>query len=284
MLQHLVFFTDSLLYFHAEKILSTSIPDSLDLILAKDLESALDLWHQSSEQQLLYLIDEEKKLLLLNEKGINAPIIGILDPESPNHWFSGLSYLITDLEALDSRYLNLVYCRYYNLPLSICETKRTLVREFTILDYPAIVQLYQIFPIEVLERTTDSSLLPFETEELLNTYIHSIYSIYGFGLFGVFDRESELLIGICGFTPSNINGRNQIELGYLIHPAFQNKGYAFEVCSELISLAISTFELDELILKTSPKNAASVQLAGKLGFHFDQTASTTSCHVYNFLI
>ena len=46
----------------------------------------------------------------------NGPVIGYVgkDPDTLDGW-SGVFYLIMDLEVLTPRYLELVWCRYYHL-------------------------------------------------------------------------------------------------------------------------------------------------------------------------
>lgn len=54
------------------------------------------------------------------------------------------------------------------------------------------------------------------------------YSIFGFGLWAVCRKDTGEMIGDCGLTMQNINGRIRPEIGYHIRRDQQRQGYARE--------------------------------------------------------
>jgi len=129
-----------------------------------------------------------------------------------------------------------------------------------------------------------------ELEKFL-AYIHTVYSVFGFGLWTVClkgdstadifadakDREAAV-IGRCGLQPiaDDNSPLGRIELGYLIDPAYRRKGYAYEACSAILDYAFRRLEIDEVSVEIEPSNTASVRLARKLGFRYTEGNLWTS--------
>lgn len=62
------------------------------------------------------------------------------------------------------------------------------------------------------------------------------------------------------------------ELGYWIHPAYQNKGLATELIKAFTSKALIAFNLREIQATTSIENTASILVLERSGFTRDQDA------------
>ncbi len=50
----------------------------------------------------------------------------------------------------------------------------------------------------------------------------------GFGLWAVIEKASNQMIGQCGLTLQNFDGREVLEVGYLFQRAYWHKGFATE--------------------------------------------------------
>ena len=106
-----------------------------------------------------------------------------------------------------------------------------------------------------------------ELEKYL-AYIHTVYSVFGFGLCSVVLRKTGEVIGWCGLQPigDEDSPLGRIELGYLIDQDYRRQGYAFEACRAILDFAFNRLELDEVYAVIDEKNEASLRLARKLGF------------------
>ena len=106
-----------------------------------------------------------------------------------------------------------------------------------------------------------------ELEKYL-AYIHTVYSVFGFGLCSVVLKKTGEVIGWCGLQPvgDEDSPLGRIELGYLIDQDYRRQGYAFEACRAILDFAFSRLELDEVYAVIDEKNEASLRLAEKLGF------------------
>ena len=173
------------------------------------------------------------------------------------------AYVIQDPSSNDEGFLYEVYCRFHGIPLDVLQTTRCYVRELCLDDMDSLYELYSS------EGFTEFMEPLFDYEEELEyekKYIRNIYGIYGFGMWLVFDKATERLIGRCGLEyKEQENGEAAVELGYGIHADFRKKGYATEVCSAIMKYAKDR-NLLPILCRIDPQNAASVALARKLGF------------------
>ena len=161
----------------------------------------------------------------------------------------------------------------------ITETDRLIIRESSGRDFSRIYCMMQSAgESETTDRISDD-----ENEELEKylAYIHTVYSVFGFGLWTVCLKpekkdgpgeeatmQEEVIIGRCGLQPiaDENSPLGRIELGYLIDKDFRGNGYAYEACSAILAYAFEKLGIEEVSLRIDPGNEASAGLAGKLGF------------------
>lgn len=181
-----------------------------------------------------------------------ADSLGIASVGEPQ---CGTRYAVESLAELDIEYLERVRRRYNHIPWDIGETDRCLIRELSLSDLPALYELYD------KPGMTDfvEPLYDYETElEYQKAYIENMYGFYEYGMWLVFSRETGKLIGRAGLEHD--------ELGYMIAPELQNRGYATEVCRFIIDYARENTDFEKLYCRIDERNEASVRLAKKLGF------------------
>ncbi len=181
-----------------------------------------------------------------------ADSLGIASVGEPQ---CGTRYAVESLAELDIEYLERVRRRYNHIPWDIGETDRCLIRELSLSDLLALYELY------AKPGMTDyvETLYDYETElEYQKAYIENMYGFYEYGMWLVFSKETGKLIGRAGLEHD--------ELGYMIAPELQNRGYATEVCRFIIDYARENTDFEELYCRIDERNEASVRLAKKLGF------------------
>ncbi len=175
----------------------------------------------------------------------------------------GIKYITTDVGECEDDYFEQVFLRQKGLPLVILDTKRTVVREMTVEDLP---QLYELYDDELIKKYVDE-LYDYEEEKAFTEkYIENMYGFYGYGLWLVFDKNNNELIGRIGISIRNIDGEDKNELGYLIKREYRNKGYAKEVCSAIVKYAGDKLDIYELYIVSHSENKLSERLARSLGF------------------
>ena len=175
----------------------------------------------------------------------------------------GAKNVTNDLTACDYDYLNYVFCREKKLPLTILETKRCIVREMTVEDLPLLYELYDDDEI----RKFIEPLYDYEEEKkFTESYIENMYGFYGFGLWLIFNKEDNALVGRAGLGIRNIDGEDRTELGYIIGRNFRKKGIATEVCNAIIKYSEDKLGIKDLVIVTRADNLASIKTAKKLGY------------------
>lgn len=83
-------------------------------------------------------------------------------------------------------------------------------------------------------------------------------------------RSSGDRIGHAGLVPQNIDGKEQIEIGYWIAPDYWGMGFASEAALALKQYGEQTLKLPEMISLIQSGNAASRRVAEKIGMRKDR--------------
>ncbi len=171
-------------------------------------------------------------------------------------------YVITDLGETDDMFFEKVYQRYMNIPWTVAETKRCIIRETTEDD---VDDFYEIYLAPGMTDYTEGLYEDKEEErKYISQYREKVYGFYGFGVWTIVDKESKRVIGRAGLSMRE--GFEDVELGYVIAKHMQNKGYAYEVCREILDIACKDLEFDKVNAFTLAENKASVLLLNKLNF------------------
>lgn len=151
-------------------------------------------------------------------------------------------------DCIDSSLLNNLAHRRLNLPITIAETGRLIIRELSLDDLPHIPECIR------------------PEQERAESYIECMYKLWGFGIWLIILKDTGEIIGKAG-----LGTRNDCpfyDLGYEIVLQHRNKGYAKEASLAIIEYAKKMLGIDRLSLVCSKENAASLSLAASLGFKF----------------
>ncbi|SER97315.1 GNAT family N-acetyltransferase [Lachnobacterium bovis] len=160
-----------------------------------------------------------------------------------------------------------VYKRFYGIPIEIFETKRCIVKEMDLDRFDEFYEMYQQPSFcDYIEPLFDRE----EELEYQKTYIKTVYPFYGYGMWIVIDKDTDKLIGRVGIEYKDRGKEHNIEIGYAIHPDFQRKGIATEVCMKLFEVAKEEFGIKELVCYVDLENEPSISFAKSLGFKYEK--------------
>lgn len=187
-------------------------------------------------------------------------VIGYLHEQNRDVSFDGVRYLIEDISGLDAPFCELAFCRAHQLPYTVLETERCLVREITTED---VTRLYEIYADPAITSYIEA-LYADETAErsYIRDYIDNVYGFFGYGMWIVINKADGQLIGRAGIEPKE----DFAELGYVIAREYQNQGYATEVCRAILTYAADRLGLPEVYVRVQKENAASLRICEKLQF------------------
>ena len=112
---------------------------------------------------------------------------------------------------------------------------------------------------------------PHESEDYTRSYLKYVQKLYKNGTFfdwAVVLRRTGKMIGTCGFAEFDpVNHSAQI--GYVIHPEFQNCGYATEAAHAVIRYAFEKLLLHRVEARFMKGNEASCRVMQKLGMRYE---------------
>lgn len=83
--------------------------------------------------------------------------------------------------------------------------------------------------------------------------------------FAVIFRANRQLIGYCGFFLQTVDGVEELEIAYRLHPAYWNRGIATEAARAVRDHAFNDLQLVRVISLIHPDNIASRRVAEKNG-------------------
>lgn len=214
------------------------------------------------------LSDEREALLAAKAAG--RVLVGILGSGDEN--LSPVRYLVETPECADERYLERVVRREVGLPWIIAESKRLILREFTMEDLAQIPK----------EGESEADRV-FYTEELLKAYIRGQYGFYEYGIWAVVRREDGRIIGKAGVSDCDIRRipaadlsdasvsapEMRLELGYHIFAPYRRQGYAEEACRMVLDYTTEEYGCPVYAV-TEQSNLPSIRLLEKLGFKAEE--------------
>ncbi|MCR5584059.1 MAG: GNAT family N-acetyltransferase [Lachnospiraceae bacterium] len=163
------------------------------------------------------------------------------------------------------------------MSMVIDETKRLIIREIEEKEADEAAELLTLFG-ENKGKTF--------TRDMVTAYIKVAYGFYGYGYWGLFEKESNELVGLAGFR----EGSCPLEVGYCVREDKRGRGYATEALKSLTEFAeedflwvldeekqgeevrgevLMTLEREGKVLayaRTTKDNIASVRVLQKNGF------------------
>ena len=215
------------------------------------------VFHQLSEKRSRDIIFLSSDQFLLDlARDVDVPAIAYQKPEMDT--FLHADMVVEGFEEVDMIFLQRVYERHFNIPWTILETKRCIVREL------------ELSAMYAEPGMTDymEGLYEYEEElEYQKAYIENMYRFYGYGMWLVFEKKTGTLIGRAGVEHrEELNG--DMELGYAIRTSFQHQGYAYEVCQAIMQYAGEELQVHLLHCLIQKENTLSEKLAIKLGFSY----------------
>lgn len=238
---------------------------------------ALRLLEVNADEAIV-IEDSTNGVLAANNASIAC--VGFLNPHSGKQDLYSAAVATDSLTTLTPEYLNHILDRFNGVPLTIGQTPRLVLRELTLENMEDLYQIYQneeichyIPPMGSLEEELDKHA----------AYIKNVYPFYGYGLWGIFTSKDNILIGRAGIQNQTIDGQHELELCYLVANDHQNQGYATEAGRSIIDFAIEELDASRLVAVIAEGNAASCQVAKKLGMSYekDVTYHGFNCYLYS---
>lgn len=143
----------------------------------------------------------------------------------------------------------------------ILETERLWLRKLTQSDFDALCRILQD---PIVMTAYEHAFSDEEVQDWLDKQL-SRYRDDGIGLWAVILKETGELIGQCGLTMQELDGRRVPEIGYLFRRAFWHRGYATEAAVACREYAFDALGLGEVYSIIRDSNTASQNVAKRNG-------------------
>jgi RimJ/RimL family protein N-acetyltransferase len=140
------------------------------------------------------------------------------------------------------------------------ETHHLLLRRPILTDTAFLTSLFQN---EQVKRFLGGALSPQAAEERVARLFRSWEPIDGqtWGEWVVCEKGSNEAVGICSLGPFE----TEIEVAYMLAPAYWGHGYATEAAAACLTYGFQTLQLDHIIGVTQEANLGSQRVLEKLG-------------------
>jgi len=145
----------------------------------------------------------------------------------------------------------------------VLETERLTLRRLTMDDLDDLFALYH--SPDVRKYYSEGIPSYAETKQELEWMVNTFYAKYGFGMWATIYKETGKFIGRCGLTPMDIEGQEEIEVGYMLAKEYWGQGLATEAAKAILKYGFDQVGLSRLICVVNPDNQASSKVALKIG-------------------
>jgi [ribosomal protein S5]-alanine N-acetyltransferase len=145
--------------------------------------------------------------------------------------------------------------------VQILETPRLILRELHSDDVDALART--LSDIETMRFYP----APFDRAAVEDWIFHNLvrYQKNGHGLWAMILKSSGELIGDCGLTVQQVDGIDEIEVGYHVRRDLWGKGFAPEAARACCDLGFARLPVERIISLIRPENLQSRRVAEKNG-------------------
>jgi len=155
--------------------------------------------------------------------------------------------------------------------VKILETERLLLRHLEWRDLDDLFALYR--DAEVRRYIPEGTLSYEETREELEWFLEGHPRHPELGLWATIEKESGQFIGRCGLLPWTIDGRQEVEVAYMLSRAHWGRGLGTEAAQAIVDYGFEALQLSRLICLIDEANVASAKVATKIGMTFEKEGS-----------
>ena len=153
--------------------------------------------------------------------------------------------------------------------MMILQTDRLILRHLERDDLDALYKLYS--DPEMRQYYPEGVLTYRETEEELEWFLNGHPQRPELGLWATIFKESGQFIGRCGLLPWTIDGREEVEVAYMISKAYWGQGLGSEAALAILQYGKENLGLSRMVCLTDPGNDASMRVATKIGMTFEKS-------------
>ena len=176
----------------------------------------------------------------------------------------GFDLIVDSFEDIDIDFLIRLFKHKNKIPCMIAETKRTVIRELCEKDINEVIKISR--EEHILKFVEDGRVPEEEQKEKLLAYIRNVYRFYDYGIWGIFDREDNSLIGVISLDLLTNTEEAEYETGFFIRKERLGQGFAAEGLKTVEKYVKNRLSASKLIAVTDYENMPARFLLEKCGF------------------
>ncbi|HEX8906376.1 MAG TPA: GNAT family N-acetyltransferase [Longimicrobiaceae bacterium] len=154
---------------------------------------------------------------------------------------------------------------------TVIETPRLLLRRLNDDDY---ARLHEFQQSPEVNRFTGGPPLPLdEFVPWLRARWEDHYRKHGWGQWAVVRKEDGAFVGRCGLIMQQVDGADEVEVGYALGRPYWGRGYAAEAAVASRDWAFRNLDVPHVISLIHPDNARSIAVARRNGMTLWKTTT-----------
>ena len=148
----------------------------------------------------------------------------------------------------------------------IAESARLVIREFEVDDSASLMN---VFGDEEVMRYGDG-VKTLEWVEYTIREWRKDYCERGYGKWAVVTQDGSQLLGYCGLENLDMDGKQEVAIGYRLARPYWGQGYASEAVIAVRDFGLNALGLKRLVATIDPSNTASIRVVQKAGFVYEK--------------
>lgn len=172
--------------------------------------------------------------------------------------------ILLDLNVLDLHTIYSTFCHVKGSSFQIGENEIVYVRELNYEDIDDFISITREEQNRLI--LSDGVGSREEQKEKLRSYISEVYRFFHFGIYGVFLKKSDKLIGAVSLDVKDNLGEPNYEIGFFLSYYYIGRGYGIMAVEILVDYAFRELRVERLVSITASSNEPAIKLLKKIGF------------------
>ena len=176
----------------------------------------------------------------------------------------GIDLIAESFEEVETDFLIKLWCHKNGVSCSVTNTERTEIRELCEKDVDEVIKISR--QEHIIRFVEDGRVSESEQREKLLAYMENVYKFYDFGIWGIFEKKTGILIGVISLDLLKTTENAEYEVGFFIRKEKLGLGFGKEALDAVAYYAKNKLEALRLTAVTDKENTGAVKLLEKCGF------------------
>ena len=176
----------------------------------------------------------------------------------------GFDIIVESFEEVEADFLIKLWSHKNGVPCFVANTERTEIRELCEKDIDEVIKISR--QEHIIRFVEDGRVSETEQREKLLAYMENVYKVYDFGIWGIFEKKTGILIGVISLDLLKTTENAEYEAGFFIRKEKLGMDFGKEALDAVVYYAKNKLEALRLMAVTAKENIGAVKLLEKCGF------------------